>query len=146
MKNECIRLLNESTLALQQWREPIDVLITLYALVDVPDIPLPIDIKDDEMLQSMQQFYNHLDKIPTEAMILIESFPLFSQVAISEVEARKKSGKPLDTIGDPKQVHRLSPKKDVLYFLVSDTTETSFDDENTLRTHQMQKVHQIKTY
>lgn len=73
----------------------------------MPDYPLPVDMKTDELLNSMQEFYSSLGRIPKDALILYENFPLFSENAISEVSSRMKSGKPLDTIGDQKKVKLL---------------------------------------
>lgn len=80
-------------MALQQWQEPIHLIIAFYALVDRPDVPLPVDIKMDEFFNSMQKFYSTLGAIPTEALILMESFPVFSDNAISVVSSRMKAGR-----------------------------------------------------
>jgi hypothetical protein len=105
VKDECVRLLNETVQALQMWREPIDVIIAFYALVDMPDHPLPLDMKTDEFLNEMQDYYSSLGQISREALFLYENYPSFSQNAISEVSSRMKSGKPLDKIGDNKTVN-----------------------------------------
>lgn len=91
---------------MQQWQEPVDVIIAFYALVDRPEVPLPVNIStdNDEFLNSMQEFYSALGRIPTEALILMENFPSFSNNPISMVSSRMKSGLPLDTIGDNKTV------------------------------------------
>ncbi|KAI6190326.1 Odr-3 [Aphelenchoides bicaudatus] len=103
VKDECVRLLYETVQALQQWREPVDIVIALYALIEAPDPPIAEDIKHDEFLNELQNFYSALGEIPREALIMYENFPLFTQVPINEVSARLRSGKPLDTIGDSKK-------------------------------------------
>ncbi|KAI6217105.1 hypothetical protein M3Y99_01784700 [Aphelenchoides fujianensis] len=101
--NECMDLLNATAPALREWKYPIDVVIALYALVDLPDIPLPANISEDGFFTAMHEFYAQLATIPREALIIQQSNPIFSQVPIHEVESRMKSGRPLDTIGDKRE-------------------------------------------
>jgi hypothetical protein len=73
-------------------------------LVDIPNFPLPKDIHKDELFNSMQHVYEELAEIPREAFIFLENLPFFSLSPFHEVPARMKSGKSLDTIGDPYEV------------------------------------------
>ncbi|KAI6206896.1 hypothetical protein M3Y94_00966800 [Aphelenchoides besseyi] len=98
--DECMDLLNATAPALRGWHYPIDVVIALYALVDCPDHPLSTDMEKDEMYLTMKKFYGEIAEIPREALIVMQSNPIYSHVAIREVESRLKTGKPLDTIGD----------------------------------------------
>ncbi|KAI6232787.1 hypothetical protein M3Y99_00990200 [Aphelenchoides fujianensis] len=117
--NECMDLLNATAPALREWKYPIDVVIALYALVDLPDIPLPANISEDGFFTAMHEFYSQLAKIPREALIIQESNPIFSQVPIHEVESRMKSGRPLETIGDQREVSsRFFPPILVVYTLL----------------------------
>lgn len=103
-KDECVYLLNQTILALREWREPIDIIISFYALVSMPDFPLPENMKEDKFLNSMQDFYTELGKIPKETLFLYTNYPFYSEKPIRQVSAQMKLGKSLDKIGDTKKV------------------------------------------
>jgi hypothetical protein len=103
-KDSCIRLLNNTITALQQWYEPIDILMVFYGLVNIPDVPLPKDMKNDKFFNTMQAFYSELNKIPRDLMFVYNNYPYFSQKPIREVAARLKLGRPVNKIGDTREV------------------------------------------
>ncbi|KAI6223230.1 hypothetical protein M3Y95_00867500 [Aphelenchoides besseyi] len=96
--NECMEFINATVPALQAWIEPIDVVMAFYAMAQ--NRPLEKSIEKDEYYMTMQKFFTELAEIPLEALMIMESFPIFSQVPIREVESRMKTGKPLNTVGD----------------------------------------------
>ncbi|KAI6185797.1 hypothetical protein M3Y98_00063400 [Aphelenchoides besseyi] len=58
----------------------------------------------DELYLASKKSYTDIAKIPRKALIIMETFSRYSNVAIREVEARLKSGKKLDMIGGNPEV------------------------------------------
>ncbi|KAI6198901.1 hypothetical protein M3Y96_00569500 [Aphelenchoides besseyi] len=102
--DECMELINATVPALQAWKQPIDIVIAFYAMAG--DRPLETTFEKDEYYTTMQKFYTELGEIPREVLIIMESFPIFPNVPIREVESRMKTGKPLNTIGNEPQLLR----------------------------------------
>ncbi|KAI6224492.1 Acyltransferase [Aphelenchoides fujianensis] len=100
--DECVRFLNDSTRALEQWDEPVDVVIALFALVEIADVPLDeANAEADEFLRSLSAYFGRLSRVAREVLVVQQSFPVFSQIPVREVELRVKNGRSLDEIGDP---------------------------------------------
>ncbi|KAI6212702.1 hypothetical protein M3Y94_00059300 [Aphelenchoides besseyi] len=102
--DECMELINATVPALRAWKEPIDIVMAFYAMFT--DRPLETTFEQDEYYTTMQKFFTELGEIPREVLIIMESFPIFSNVPIREVESRMKTGKPLNTIGNEPQFIR----------------------------------------
>ncbi|KAI6204376.1 hypothetical protein M3Y94_00667200 [Aphelenchoides besseyi] len=105
--NQCMDLLNATIPALSAWRYPIDIVVSLFAMVDCPDYPLSsTNIEEDELYLLLKSFYVKLAEIPREALFIIQNNPIYSKTVIREIEARIKTGKPLNTIGATPQFLR----------------------------------------
>ncbi|KAI6212696.1 hypothetical protein M3Y94_00058200 [Aphelenchoides besseyi] len=72
----------------------------IFRLVGSSKDRRPNNMETDELYLALKKFYTEIATIPREALIVMESFPRYSNVAIREVEARMSSGKKLDMIGD----------------------------------------------
>ncbi|KAI6170702.1 hypothetical protein M3Y97_01120000 [Aphelenchoides bicaudatus] len=103
VKDECVRFIQDTIPSLQQWKEPIDIIIAFYAFVEIPLLEREEDYKQDEFFKELNDFYSTVAKIPKDALLFYQNFPYFEQTPINELGARLKWGKSWDTIGDKRE-------------------------------------------
>ncbi|KAI6212925.1 hypothetical protein M3Y94_00087300 [Aphelenchoides besseyi] len=95
---QCVKLLTDIIPALQQWNEPIDILVVFYAFTDTYDLQSQEEAA--EHFRQLQFFYSQLDSIPTEVMFVQERTPSFSLNPIHAILSRLQNGQRTHDIGD----------------------------------------------